>query len=644
MNQNKPQSVVNNLSSHASLLLSASPTIINSPLQTSTNNTSSFIQDDDLPGDNINFKKPQNEIFKKLDGKISRIVAAHSNLNKLYALNDFSGILGPKKPFELPPQLPRPPPWVPKVSNDCGYSQWTESPTNLSQSAPNLELPEMRTNTMSSLQPNNLTKITPRPELRRELMAPKVPIVTIDSAISKLHERRHQQQHQPQRQTPVFTQSPPKTIHIEAQAARQLIPSTSRLSDGVRLDYSKKTLAHILNPQRPKQTGLTISPVNNLTDEERRRFQTQLINLFREEIAAVSKLAKLKFTSPQADRRPQPVDQKSLLLKKSPQSIFNTIRRETSLLLNRREPVRGPGSSLLLEQQARNRANVADNTRTINRPIFNRYQMVKVIVPPTESFKHTCTKSDGKEGHDHSCSCNESKATVRDLDNWCPSRKFALKYRTLQLKMYLLRAGIKSRNNIGTSNQDLLRRKAPQKSLDKIVNRLQAKCSTSVSSAAIIQETNRLLQGSSPSPSPCQASQETTPSPPSSPKPIPVFRGPQARYGYNNPAGNSRAVNAKSKKAKRINHFGLKLGNYLERERPQHTIDKISVEQFAKCLNLVRSNDASLQRHREKILQSDSRWRMPVGDRPLRLRRIRGERVHMPASASYKATRRVGLK
>lgn len=652
MQQDKPTSIVNSLSSHASLLLSDSPTIINSPLHTNINNTSSFLNDD-LPEDNINFKKPQNEIFKKLDGKIQKIVAAHSNLNKLYALNDFSGALGPKKPFELPPQLPRPPPWVPKVSSDCGCSQWTESSINsLNCATSELEHPLRHTSGLLGL--NKVTKITSRHDSEYDPSASKPPTVKIDSAISKLHQRRQQQQQQRQwchhQQQQIYNQNTHETIHAEAHAARQLFPSSSHPRDLAKVDFSKKPLLidPLLNLQKQKESGFSVSP--NLTDEERRKFQIQLINLFREEIATVTKLAKLKF-SPQNDGRPQIVDEKSLLLKKSPQSLFNTIRRETSILLNRGNPINRSSSSLLVEQQPQNQANFDENLGTTFTQPFNKYQTIKVVVPPTEYYKHTCVKPGSKEGSENSnCNCTESKAEVLDVDQWCPPRKFTLKYRSLQLKLYRLKACMSlTRNGIYNPSRGLKR--SSLKSLDKIVDRLQAKCLSSINSTTIIQETNKLLQGASPSPGLSHASQtsrETTPSPPSSPKPIPVFRTSPAKgayfYGSTNSTGASKIVNLKSKKAKRLHHFGLKLGNYLEKECPQPGADKLTVEQFAKCLNLVRSNDASLQRQQEKLMQSELKWRMPVGDRPLRLRRIRGERIRMPASASYKATRKVGLQ
>lgn len=453
MHSNKPGSHLNNLSGHASLLLSASPTIINSPLQNNTNN----ISDDELPEDNINFKQPQNEIFKKLDGKIRKIVAAHSNLNKLYALNDFPGI-GTKKPLDLPPQLPRPPPWVPKVS------------------------PDIKCN-------NQLTE-----------------------------------------------------------------------------------------------------------EEEKRKFQMELINMFRQEIAAVTKLAKLKF-SPQPSSKV--VDQKSLLIKKSPQSIFNTIRRETSLLLNRRDsPLAAasnrPGSSLLVEQKTfqqqqqqqlhprfeqkqsqphfRNRPSWKENSAVNQRQPFNRFQMVKVIVPPTDYLE-------------------SSNSKPVELDSWCPSREFTLDYRQIQAKLGRARAYI-----------DLSQ--APQKSLDKIIHKLQAKryLSSASNSSPSLNNSKRTQTGS------------LKYSPPSSAKPIPVFRTTL-----------TKSVNLKSKKSKkRLHEFGLKLGNYMEREVPQPATEKLTVEQFAKCLDLVRSNDASLQRHQEKLMQ-------PIGDRPRRLRRLRVERPNLVA-------------
>lgn len=386
--------IMNELSGHASLLLSAAPTIISN----NTNNTTH----DELP--DINFKKPQNEVFRKLDGKIQKILAAHSNFNKLYALNDFSRV--GQKPFELPPPLPRPPPWVPKVSSDYSCRQWAEKTLD------NL-------NRVANMRQNNL--VTSNNNVMQQY---KPPTPTIDSVISRLHQRRQQEQLRQNQQ---------------------------------------------INP-----TSIS----TNLTPEERKRFQVKLINIFKQQIVAVTKKANVNF--PQASERSRTAGQKSLLLKKSPQSLYNTIRHETSLLLNRKDPV--------------------------------RYSTVKVVVPPID-FEHACKK--------------QPRRGNENIDQWCPPRRFLLNYRNLQLKL---------------------------------------------------------------------------------------------------------------KKAKRLNQFPLRVNRNIN---PQPA-SKITVEQFAKCLNLVRPNDPSLRRHQEK--QSDIKWRLPMSDRPLRLRRIYGEKARMPASASYRAARKAGLQ
>lgn len=714
MQPTRPQkSIINELTGHASLLLSnTTPTIINSsPLQASTNNScaqansnhsnanstpvENLSDDDVIPEDNINFKKPQNEIFKKLDGKIQKIVAAHSNLNKLYALNDFSSA-GPRKPFELPPQLPRPPPWVPKVSSDYGCSQWAEETLdNLNRTQPMDAEDDNARPRLSVPGSNRVTKLGPQLELR-EVSGSKQPPPTLDSAISRLHQRRQllqnpqlqkvllKPQNKPQATQPKFSVPQPQPrISQQAQrihqlnirpphdaspsAARELFPGTSRSNNNL-AQFSSKDIGALTallkaqkqlqqsSPPKEQSTGPTsIKP--NLTPEERRKFQMELINIFRQEIAAVTKLAKLKFQSPQRPDLQKISDQNSLLLKKSPQSLFNTIRRETSLLLNRKEPNRS-GTSLLSEQQSSER--FSSGQQHAFRPTFNRYQSIKVVVPPTEHFKHVCGKQpDGKEGIENSvCKCFESKAQNLDMDEWCPSQHFTIEYRSLQTKLYQLKY-VQRKDEYNRSRGIAVsmlpadaRRRAnnPQKSLDNIVGRLQAKCMSSTSSSPVNQDSHDQSSSrlSSPAPDASRPSQKLeTFSPPQSPKPIPVFRSLTNKSGImsgSNMNSNQRVVSLKSKKAKRLHHFGLKLGNYMEKDSSQPTTEKITVEQFAKCLNLVRTNDASLKRHQEKLRQSESRWRMPVGDRPLRLRRIRGDRMHMPASDSYRASRRVGLQ
>lgn len=732
MHPNRPQqSIINELTGHASLLLSnTSPTIISSsPLQNNTNNASSQSNtnistntntplvimnssDDDLvPELNINFKKPQNEIFKKLDGKIQKIVAAHSNLNKLYALNDFAGG-GPRKPFELPPQLPRPPPWVPKVSSDYGCSQWTEDALHdMNRTHPINSAESFRQRPIIPGS-NKVTRIVSKQEPRNDYSPPpKQPPPTLDSAISKLHQRRQQQQQlqqqqqqsqsSPQQKLSIQLVNKPQTLpskfqvpqpqpRISQQAqkihqlnikpqqqnivtttsVRDLFPGSSRAGANL-AQFSSKDIG-ALNalikaqkqqnlqqqiPLKEQSTGPTsIRP--NLTPEERRKFQMELINIFRQEIAAVTKLARLKFQSPQLSERSRNNDQNSLLLKKSPQSLFNTIRRETSLLLNRKEPANRLGTSLLSELNSNSRTTYGQPLQI--RQAFNRFQAIKVVVPPSEHFKHVCGKQpNGKDGSEKTrCKCFESKAKNLEIDEWCPTRQFTLKYRNLQMKLYQLKY-VQKRDEFnrkrGTSismlPSDARRRLIdPQKSLDNIVGRLQAKCMTSTSSSPVNQQEllDQSSDISSPVPESPRVSQKPeTYSPPQSPKPIPVFRSLASKGSFMSASAmvpNSRIVSLKSKKARRLHYFGLRLGNYMEKDSAQPNTEKITIEQFAKCLNLVRANDVSLKRHQEKLLQAEPRWRIPVGDRPLRLRRIRGERVNMPPSASYRATRRIGLQ
>lgn len=652
--QNKPTPLANNLSAHASLLLSASPTIIHSPLQSNTNNTTSY-SDDELPDDNINFKKPQNEIFKKLDGKIQKIVAAHSNLNKLYALNDFSGA-GPKKPFELPPQLPRPPPWVPKVSSDYVCSQWAEDSTNnLNSRTLNQQLPQFRQSS-SILGSTKVTKITSNHDPKGNPLVSKRPTLSIDSAILKLHQRRQQQTKQTQQKPQNSTQSSmseqllqqiqklaQRSTQHDANTTRDPFPGPSRPGDFAQVDYTKRPISII--PVPPNQTSIekTDSIRTNLTPDERRKFQMELINMFRQEIAAVTKLAKLKF-SPQNDKRPKTFDQKSLLLKKSPQSIYNTIRRETSLLLNRKEPINRSGSSLLTTKHPRNSLepnwNAAVNIPVDRlRQIVSRYHTIKVVIPPTEFHKHSCIEANKTMSENLVCRCYESSQS-KDIDQRCPTKSFTVEYDTLRKKLSRYRLGIqleseqakkrlatfdsfkRALDRHSTWNQSLNRGQIPEPLLPE---------------SRINELLNSIIE-------PSQSSYDLSKSPLSSPRPIPVFMTPSTKGGihYNNGNSTSASKIVRSKKARRLHQSSLKFTNYYERERPQHS-ERLTKDQFCKFLNLVRHDDDSLKKYRERISNSEMKFKLNYKDRPVRLRRIHGDMARMPASASYKATRKVGL-
>lgn len=529
MHHNQTGIFTNSLSSHASLLLSASPTIITSPLQNYTNNPQnssqptsetlarkqpgiplllannldrdSLIQTEspsniNITEEYINFKKPQNEMFKKLDGKIQKIVAAHSNLNKLYALNDFSSLgAGPKRPFELPPQLPPPPPWVPKGATEYVSTLGEEivSPSNATSSK--ISHVETMNNYRSNprlFDSKSIMKTSAKRIPSGKFFAPKSSSLTLDSAISKLHQRRRQQQNQQQHSSQNFSQQqrPFKHHQLNLHLKKSLkthhgleISPNSPMASSSSTNRTTPTISpsqYTLSAQKIKDAFETSCTRNGqsgaLSSEDKRKFQEDLIAILKREISAVTKSAKLRF-SPNLEASPKPSEHKSFLSKSSPQSLFNTIRHETSLLLNRRQQhISRSSLSLLTVQQTFNRQNAHINLSTQNRQQINRPQTIKVVVPPTQY------------------------------------------------------------------------------------------CS------------------------------------------------------------------------------GLRLGNYLERESPQPTTDMITLDQFAKCLNLVRSNDASLQRHQEHLLQSETKWRMHVGNRPLRLRRLRGERIHMPASASYRATKKAGLQ
>ena len=69
----------------------------------------------------------------------------------------------------------------------------------------------------------------------------------------------------------------------------------------------------------------------------------------------------------------------------------------------------------------------------------------------------------------------------------------------------------------------------------------------------------------------------------------------------------------------------------------------MNVDQYANCLNLVRRLD--FEREKEFKKQNHTpKLRMPIGERPLRLRRLRKDQFNVPASVSYKAARKLGLK
>lgn len=648
----------NNLSSHASLLLSASPTIITSPLQNNTNNPQSsqllpqtaptrrqpsaqllasnnFDNNDshlntDSPSINtledgyINFKKPQNEMFKKLDGKIQRIVAAHSNLNKLYALNDFPSLgVGPKRPFELPPQLPPPPPWVPRGSAEYG-NQWSEDPINPLSSlddCSNSDNDQLRRKPSMHSSNNPMKPVKSHQTITTTSPAGKAGPLTIDSAITKLHKRRQQQQLDPNAPFDV------KRI-FENSASSSSSKPTPTLTVG-QFNTLSQTIKEILLDDRGTKSR----------SKDNKDFQRDLINILKQGIDSVSKNANLKFNATNYSPPRQKVsEQRSLLWRGNPQTLFNTIRRETSLLLKKREQQAAkPSLSLLSDQQNFNPPMHESITVTNRQSNIIRPQTIKVVVPPTE---YLCSVSDSHDSPRNQIESpsNSSRSTAR------------LSYQVIKSKLKsfqeLNQIYLGKAQQFQDLNQASKRKKTLEKSLEKIVDRLYTtKCSPSPpgpTPAPIAQKLTNLatsiLQSSR---RPCS----TMPAP----TPIPVFRSPftvatKSSYLYAGPAGASRIVNLKSKKSKKSHAFGLKLVNYLERECPQPNTEKITIEQFARCLNLVRSNDISLQRHQEQLLQSESKWRMPISNRPLRLRRLRGERMHMPASASYRATRKVGLQ
>lgn len=692
MNQNQAEGYANQLSSHASLLLSASPTIVTSPLQNNSNNPQAAPQpssialirrqpstpllsasnlDNDshfntdsptnsnLPEGYINFKKPQNEMFKKLDGKIQKIVAAHSNLNKLYALNDFSGSAGPRRPFELPAQLPPPPPWVPKVNSDCAGA-WAEDSINPLSTSP--DAVESKT---EELKPgpsilNSGTKVKPsKARMASNLVSPRSPSLTIDSAITKLHQRRQQQQQLLQkRPSQLFNR--PQSQHALATRIKHPPNSISAEPTSATLVKQNATITpaqFTLLTQKIRETFEKRGQGNNdrsqsLSADDKKEFKDQLIAILKDEIASVSKSANLSSKFSQSTTKPKIIDQKSLLMKTSPQSLFNTVRRETSILLSKRDQSK-VDRSILNDQQQVITNHRGDSTSRL--PIAKTPHIIKVIVPPSD----TCpSKTEGipKDVVDGGVEVDKYPASTRsklEKDHNLSYQIIRSKIRSFQEtnQIYLGYADSDKLNISPCNPLNLKKKRNTQKSLDKIVDRLQAKCSLSPTDPDLnvsqsIKPASLHQQILNSSANLLQTSRAVTTI--SAPTPIPVFRSPVlgntrgAVYSINQVT--SKASTSKTKKFKRTHHFGLKLGNYLEKECPQPTTDKLTIEQFARCLDLVRSNDISLQRHQEQLLHSEAKWRMPISNRPLRLRRIRGERIHMPASASYRATSKVGLQ
>lgn len=682
----------NQLSSHASLLLSASPTIVTSPLQNNSNpqtppqpatialirrqpstpllsannvdndshsNTDSPTNSS-LPDGYINFKKPQNEIFKKLDGKIQKIVAAHSNLNKLYALNDFSGSTGPRRPFELPAQLPPPPPWIPKVAADY-VGQWASDPLNALSASPEIldcKLEDSRPGP-SIIQSGARTKLSKPCSL--DPSPSKSPNPTIDSAITKLHQRRQQQLQQQPMQTNRSQLQQPRSAsqlrHSVTQISGTAGPSTS-LAPISKPTATITPAQFTLLTQQIRETLEKRRPSNNngdksLSEEDRKEFKAHLIAILKDEIASVAKSANLSSNLAKNVAKPKTIDQKSLLMKTNPQTLFNTIRRETSLLLGKREHINKSISSPLNDQNSHNSQSYSEQVNSRSSPT-KIPSTIMIIVPPTEC--HPLTKVPERIVRGDS-GCEDEPDAKCNVSLTHPNLGINLSYQVIKNKIKSFQEtnkiylGISNRTNFINTPMNFKKKKGTQKSLDKIVDRLQAKCTPSPTEPDLKiscdQKAPYIHQQASPSANLLRTSR--VPSTISAPTPIPVFRtafveATKGNVYCSNSSGVTKVINSKMKKSKRIHHFGLKLGNYLEKECPQQSTEGLTIEQFARCLNLVRSNDISLQRHQEQLLHAEAKWRMPISNRPLRLRRIRGERIHMPASASYRATRKVGLQ
>lgn len=592
----------------------------------------------------INFKKPQNEIFKKLDGKIQKIVAAHSNLNKLYALNEFStqGV-GPKRPFELPKKLPPPPPWVPgKSSDELGSPSSDEfNPSNhLMRSSPiQMDIkPNIHESTNFVKGTSTVSTLPTRVNLPRTSLS-------INSAITKLHQRRQQQRMGQRFNDSIIDRSLPR----EPTAGSSRVVEANNTNVGINMlngsgvamnpsqfNLMKQKLEEILVSER----GLKRPD----SGEDGKKYDDQFKNILKREIMKIlterSKAANTQFSSP-PESRPKPKEQmRQSILKSSPQTLFNTIRRETSLLLNKQNRMQKPNLSLLNERTApiiRSQTN-----QSIPAPAESKFHnIIKVVVPPTDHHPYpkceTTKNADGRNIHPSEFISALSKKIYNPSNTPQPSYQV--------IKSRIKKFQDKHHINIGKNGHNSIEaRRASSKSLDRIVDKLQAKwTSTPMETEVTFNPSERgsslqqqILESSA---SLLRSVRDFAPMCPQTP--IPTFRPPinfNSKNGYND--------KMRSKRSKRIQHFGLKFNNYLERECPQPNNEKITIDQFAKCLDLVRSNDAVVHKHQHRdSMPSDSKWRIPmVGMRQLRLRRLRGERMRMPASASYKATRRVGLK
>lgn len=641
---------------------------------------------------NINFKKPQNEIFKQLDGKIQKIVAAHSSLNKLYALNDFSS-LSAKRPFELPPQLPPPPPWVPKTG--AGQSKvkgWSEEAIerlinpNMNQATTNPPLVERKPRRahiqrdpwherMREMAKAHLGKV----RIKQNMLAASgnasgKASIGLDSAISKLHQRR-QQQHpyksqpgahsdlpsrpgqmikapahlirasnpslirpqqqpgQPRNLVPVSpAQISPAQLSLLTQRIKETLEGESRFNKTAeRVQKPTSVSAEEISKWR-QQINASASP-NEVPETREKQILDKLVKCIQQEISAATR--DMKFNSP-VRKPPTNRDQIPLDSRTSAQALYNTIRRETSLLLGKQGHQQGTNqqASLLRNPQNQNRS-------PVSRSLIIKSHTVKVVVPPTEYHQPT-----GSEQKDSSENVDE-RATSRKQSK--ETNELTYQFIKTKLKMFqeVNRVCLGSAKNFKLDLKDLrdmmrLKKQTP-KTLDSIVDRLQAKRSSSPADSdsllanqnasfkqKIIQSSAKLLQSSQQSPQL------------SAPTPIPIFRTNSLSP---NKGGQLRSVNLKSKRSKKSHTFGLKFNNYLEKDNSQLSTDSMTIEQYARGLGLFRPNDVSLRRRQEQLSQSESRWKMPVSNRPLRLRRLRAEGMPlMPASASYKATRRVGLQ
>lgn len=551
------------------------------------------------PTEFINFKKPQSVLFNKLDGKIQQIVAAHSNLNKLYALNEFSPGQGSKKPLELPPQLPPPPPCIPKPSSDhMGMQASSEQKVQSYLSKTKLE--------MSNTSPLFLNdKSSKKPKVDRD---------RIESAsCSSFNPIKL-----PDEQKSAWTNSiNENSINIVPSSSPQTRhpPTTIKMSE----------LAKLIKE--------TFDASNRKADLSGNDIEENLMKTIRQQIvAAIAQVDKnstiFKTNSQRAQANLPSLKSQLKRLSNIGQSSISHARNETSLLLNKhaRSNV-SSGSSLLASKQANNKNLVNQNSI----PYKIESHTMKVIVPPSEQVNPAIVD----QALIKKLRLKRPRTTHRRIDY------NVLKSKIASFKNAYAKVARKGYHSVPTFLNHT--EKKPAKKLDFIVERLANKVVPVIEDEADNHQSDDSIQLKDMNTSadviqPPQLNTQITP--------IPVFSSPSQScnknlYIYTHSGGNvAKTGSMKSKLNKKGPSHSLRISNYTEKELPQPTIDKITVEQFARYLNLVHTDDVMLQKKRQQLMESEMNWKSPIGSRPLRFRRInRGERFN---PSGYRSANYVG--